>query len=359
MCNIVVATDKYKGTLTAQEACKTIHSALEKQFPNALFRICPMADGGEGTARLLGTILGYKRVEIRAENSIFEPIQSEYYLSPDGRYAIIDSSAVIGIQKMTSALQPWSATTYPLGVVIKDILTKVEKVTVCIGGTSTVDCGFGMLQALGYRFFSGTKEIEYPLVPFQIFETDRIEYSEPDLSGRIDCISDVDVPLLSDDGKCMLMFAAQKGVKQEEMPKLADMIRHLWNINWSKSPVFNCQYAGAGGGLGFAIHGVIGGKATSGADAMIKAYNLFDPKPDLIITGEGRFDAQSLTGKVAGRILELSETAGIRSCVLAGCVGDDLRLENVIDTSAFYPKSQLTKNTAARRLAAACKKIIL
>lgn len=358
MLDIVIAADKYKGTLTAVEACKTIHCALENRFPDAHFRICPMADGGEGTASLIAEILNYKKAKISCKNSLFEDIDSEYFVASDGSKAIIDSSQVIGLLKLKSSPDPWHASSYPLGVVIRNILNEVQSVTVCIGGTSTVDCGLGMLQALGCVFRCQGKIISEPLTPDMVFCVDSIENSLENIVGRIDCVSDVDVPLLSDNGKSMLMFAPQKGVKQCDMQRLRMMVEHIVNVPWTEKPDFNCRYAGAGGGLGFAVNGVLQGKSVSGAEYMCEAYSIFNPVPDVIITGEGRFDEQSLTGKVAGYILSVSRCVGIKSFVIAGCVSDEISDKDVLDSSEFFSESPLNKDTATRRLAAVCEKIL-
>ena len=359
MLDIVIAADKFKGTLTAVEACETIHCALEKRFPDAHFRICPMADGGEGTASLIAEILNYKKVKILCENSLFEDIDAEYFISSDGSKAIIDSSQVIGLLKLKSLPDPWHASSYPLGVVIRNILSEVRGVTVCIGGTSTVDCGLGMLQALGCVFMSKGKIISEPLTPDIIFSIDCIDCSSENIVGRIDCVSDVDVPLLSDNGKSMLMFAPQKGVKQCDMQRLRMMIEHIMNVPWTEKPDFNCRYAGAGGGLGFAVNGVLRGKSVSGAEYMCEAYSIFNPVPDVIITGEGRFDEQSLTGKVAGYILSVSRRVGIKSFVIAGCVSDEISDKDVLNSSVFFQDRPLNTDTAARRLAAVCEKLLV
>lgn len=359
MLDIVIATDKYKGTLTAVEACETIYCALVSRYPDAYFRICPMADGGEGTASLIAGILKYNKVKIRCENSLFEDVDAEYYVSDDGSRAIIDSSQVIGLLKLKSSPKPWSATSYPLGVVIKNILKKVKNVIVCIGGTSTVDCGLGMLQALDYKFISNGEVISNPITPEMIFSIDSIECPSQKFDGRIGCISDVDVPLLSDNGKSILMFAPQKGVMQKDMSRLKEMVEHIMSIPWTVTPNFDCHYAGAGGGLGFAVNGVLHGQAMSGAEYMCEAYGFFYKRPDYIITGEGRFDVQSLTGKAAGYILSRSRLSGVRAYVLAGSVGDGIYDEEILDSSVFYPEYPLNKDTATRRLATVCDCLLL
>ena len=359
MLDIVIATDKYKGTLTAVEACKTIHCALENRFPDAHFRICPMADGGEGTASLIAEILNYKKAKISCNNSLFEEIDAEYFVASDGSKAIIDSSQVIGLLKLKSSPDPWHASSYPLGMVIRSILNEVQSVTVCIGGTSTVDCGLGMLQALGCVFRRKGKIISEPLTPDMVFCVDSIESTLENIVGRIDCVSDVDVPLLSDNRKSMLMFAPQKGVKQCDMQRLRMMVEHIVNVPWTEKPDFNCRYAGAGGGLGFAVNGVLKGKSISGAEYMCDAYSIFNPVPDIIITGEGRCDEQSLTGKVAGYILSVSRCVGVKSFVIAGCVSDEISDKDVLNSSVFFQDSPLNKDTAARRLAAVCERLLV
>lgn len=379
---IIVATDKFKGTLSAPEACEIISESLRKRYADAEIVSCPMADGGEGTAAVIAAMCNMSRCEIHCQNAKFEDITAEYFISGDSKNAIIDSSAVIGLQKMLSEPEPMRSSSFPLGKVVKEILQKAENVTVCIGGTATVDCGIGFLQGLGCEIYSGNSPLTCPVTPENIRKITKMavpesllnsctfvgeqqkncttainETSEKIKKCRLFFLSDVDVPLISDDDYNMLLFAPQKGVRSSEMAVIEENIRHLTSVQWNTTPNFECRYGGAAGGLGFALNGVLKASGILGAEAVIEKYRFFNPTPDLIITGEGRFDRQSTRGKVVGRIMEEAARLGVKVIVMAGCVEAGCEADFVINTSEFFPKYRLNSDTAAKRLSEATKSL--
>lgn len=354
---IIVATDKFKGTLTAAEACEIIAKSLQKCYADAEIISCPMADGGEGTAAVIAAMCGMKQRAIHCQNAKFEDITAEYFVSDDGKNAIIDSSAVIGLQKSLSAPKPMRSSSFPLGKVVKNILQTAKNLTLCIGGTATVDCGMGFLQGLGCDFFVGSTPLTSPITPEDIREITKICVPANLLNSNLTFLSDVDVPLISDDGYNMLLFAPQKGVLCNEMAVLEQNIRHLMSAEWNVTPNFCCNYGGAAGGLGFALNGILNTDGKLGASAVIDKYDFFSPLPDLIITGEGRFDRQSTQGKVVGTIIERAARAGVKVIVLAGSVEAGCEADFVINTSQFFPNQLLNKDIAAKRLSEAAKQI--
>ena len=356
---IIVATDKFKGTLSASEACEIISESLRKRYADADIVSCPMADGGKGTAAVIAAMCSMNRHEIHCQNAKFEDITAEYFISGDSKNAIIDSSAVIGLQKMLSEPEPMRSSSFPLGEVVKEILQTAENVTVCIGGTATVDCGIGFLQGLGCEIFVGSTPLSSPVTPEDIKNITKIFVPTNLQNGNLTFLSDVDVPLISDDGYNMLLFAPQKGVCSSEMSVIEENIRHLSSVQWNITPNFECRYGGAAGGLGFALNGVLKASGILGAEAVIEKYGFFNPAPDLIITGEGRFDRQSTRGKVVGRIMEEAARLGVKVIVMAGCVEAGCEADFVINTSEFFPKYRLNRDTAAKRLSEATKKIDL
>lgn len=324
---VTVAPDKFKGTLTSAEAASAMAAGVRRVIPGCEIRKVMMADGGEGTSEIIGRLSGYRHEMIDVSDALMRPAVAGCMVSSDGNVVLIDSSAVIGLSMIDRAdRSPWRSSSFGLGRIVREFTDDpAVSVTVGIGGTATVDAGIGFLQGLGAEIYCRGKVIDRPVTAADIAEIDRIDFlSILNRRSRISGISDVDVPLsAAETHPSMLMFASQKGVMPDELPMLQRSLDHLaGNIEWYPyRPDFDCRYGGAGGGLGFALAGVLGSAVTDGAEAVIEHARLFEPVPDLIITGEGCFDMQSFHGKVTGTVFYESESRNIPCIVVAGCVG--------------------------------------
>lgn len=303
---LLVAPDKYKGTLTAREAADTIAKAWGRECI-----IAPMADGGEGTAEVIcqGAEWEPRSVARLIEGfvpSAETPVLGDYFLNVRTCEAVIDSSAVIGLQGVdTSKRDLLSASSAPLGVAVRQLFEDgCTHVTIGIGGTSTCDGGEGFLQALG----------------------DYKAYRDKLLG-----LSDVQVPLLAPVGQpSALMFAPQKGATEEMLPLLAEkLVAVEWKYGKAHTP-----FDGAGGGLGYAMASVIGCPVVPGAQYVLDGYDIDWEQIDLIFTGEGRYDSQTLRGKVVQVVREEGRRRGIPVLVFAGCVAPCCESPDVIDCSA-------------------------
>jgi len=331
---IAIAPDKFKGTLTAMQAAEAIAAGVRCSMPDACLRLLPMADGGEGTAEIIGKAYGWRKKVIPAHNALGEPIKAEYYVSGDGKCGVIDSSSVIGLQLI--ALQkrnPMLASSYPLGIAVRTLLDSgIAKLEIGIGGTATVDAGIGFLQGLGCKVYCDNGELHRPFRACDLNSLTAVELSASDFTDSICGLADVAVPLYGEPGKpSMLMFAKQKGVTDYYMTRLGHGILNILNnVGWSPcQPDFGTSFGGAGGGIGFAIAGALHAKTILGAERVISACNMFDPHPDLIITGEGAYDRQSLQGKATHAIAGLAESLGIPCHIFAGKTEEGLASDNV------------------------------
>lgn len=311
---ILIAPDKYKGTLSAAEAAEIIKEALDRHDVIK----APMADGGEGTARILCRDLSWQPRDC-------------YFVNPHTRTAVIDSSAVIGMSGIDPAHHDiLRDTSYALGLKVREILKGgCKKVIIGIGGTRTCDGGMGFLDAL---------------------DRDKLHLYRDALIG----LSDVRVPLVAPIGQpSALMFARQKGATDIDIDVLHRRLTEIYR----EYPGWRSPFDGAGGGLGFAIASVIGAECRDGAKYVLDNYDISWQEISLIITGEGSIDTQTSQGKVVSVLHAKGDELGIPVIAFGGTVTPALESDTVISTTRFYPELPLDKNTAALRLSAAVKSV--
>lgn len=349
---IVVAPDKFKGTLDAAEVTSTIAQHLERVFPLSDIRQCPMADGGEGTAAILAEEFGLSPATVRGHNTLMHDIDIHYFANETT--CTVDSSAIVGLAMLDPhELSPWNATTYGIGEFISKMLQQgMEHILLCIGGTATVDGGAGMLQALGARFFD-VEGLPIDVLPINaanlssIYSVDFGAIDRRAVKRHIEVLADVDVPLLPDNnaGISSLDFAMQKGVAEGELPMLRASLENFTaavdNAIYPSSEPYPFQ--GTGGGLGYALHRILHCPCSKGADRIITHYKMFQsPRANCIITGEGSFDIQSVHGKVVGTIIKDAQTQGIPVIVVAGSC--------MVDTSNLPSDVEVITTAGAKRL---------
>ncbi len=309
---ILVATDKYRGTLTAGEASEIIASCLKDPCMTL-----PMADGGEGTAEALAA--GPDWLTLRPGVKVNRLL----------RQAVVDSSAVIGYSNFPPDMAPMDRTSAPLGQLLNDLYREYHPRTIYIGvgGTAICDGGRGLLESLN------------PNVPWSAI-----------LHGLVD----VEVPLLPsvEGGDSALMFCRQKGFSEADMPRV---VKNLQEVIRLYGPAVS-RFDGAGGGLGYALASALSAPCELGAEFILRNARI--PWEDItdIITGEGRYDRQTRHGKVVATLAAEGVRRGIPVVCLAGCVESGATPVNglrLIDTSAYLPDHPLTPTLAAQRLSLA------
>ncbi len=289
---IIVAPDKFKGTLTADEAAAAIASQM---LPSAAVSLWPMADGGEGTAATIARHLGLARRSLSGKDALLAPREVEYFT--DGEVAYIDSASTIGLQYLRDKgvhYDPWKASSRALGEAVASLFAlRHRKVVVGIGGTACCDGGEGLLKAL-------------PALP-------------QDCS--IEFLADVDVPLLPVEpgGLSALTFMRQKGFSMDDEPVMAGRLTRLFNATGGRN---DWPFAGSGSGIGYALT-LLSARGMSGARYLLDMYLESCSDADditMFVTGEGRFDCQSLAGKVSGAVIEEAQSRGVPCVVVAGSV---------------------------------------
>lgn len=329
---IIIASDSFKGSLSSAEVNAAIASGVRDVIHAAEIVRIPVGDGGEGTCKSLVEALRGELYSCLVEGPLGDSVMA-YYGIVGGDTAIIEMSEASGLTLVGEASRDaMLASTFGTGQMIKDAIGKgCRTVIVGIGGSATTDGGTGMLAALGVRFYDASGSILKPCGASlqKIASIDASALS--DYSGvRFIVAADVDNPLFGPRGSACV-FAPQKGATPEQVEFLDEGLRN-YALVAEKTLGKDCSQmpgAGAAGGLGFAFAAFLGGKLCKGADMVLDAWN-FDEQlsdADMVITGEGRLDRQTLMGKTPYRILERSRKMNVPVVAVGGSVIDREVLE--------------------------------
>ncbi|WP_318514093.1 glycerate kinase [Photobacterium leiognathi] len=301
---IIIAPDSYKESLTAMEVATAIENGFRQVIPNAEYIKLPMADGGEGTVQSLVDASNGTIIERSVTGPLGEQVNGFFGLMGDGKTAIIEMAAASGLHLVSPELRnPMLTTSFGTGELILAALDQgVEHIIVGIGGSATNDGGIGMAQALGVRFLDeNNKQISYS--GGALDRLHRIDISNIDprlLSVKLEVACDVDNPLCGEKGASQV-FGPQKGATSEMVTQLDNNLAHYADIikrDLGKD-VKNMAGAGAAGGMGAAFLGLFNAQLRPGIEIVMGAVNLADTlqDADLVITGEGRIDSQTIHGK--------------------------------------------------------------
>ncbi|MFD1739486.1 glycerate kinase [Bacillus salitolerans] len=325
--NIVVAPDSFKGSLSALEAGTIIQKAFCTVLPQAHIDVIPMADGGEGTLETLLFSTKGKRFQIEVTGPLGEKVLTEYGVFGDDDTVIIEMAKISGLPMVPEEKRnPLDTTTFGIGEVIQEAIQKgYRKFIVGLGGSATNDGGLGMLLALGVTFLDRNGQTVSPFGS-SVQQVAKVDYSTMNPIVRecsFQIASDVENPLCGENG-ASAVFGPQKGATEEMVHQLDAALAHYGQVieEHLKHPFMAKQGAGAAGGLGFAFL-TIGGEMMSGAQLIGDAAGLQEKikKADLIITGEGQSDFQTLFGKVPGYIGKLAAEHNVRALLLSGSLG--------------------------------------
>ncbi len=339
MKKIVVASDSFKGSLGSGEVAAAVARAVESVFPDCRTVCLEMADGGEGTLDALFNSLGGNGIQVEVKDPLGNVILSEYAIMDipgKGPAAVIEMSKASGLTLVPPALRnPLNTTTFGTGQMISDALDRGCRTFLTgIGGSATNDAGIGMLTALGWRFLDSEGK-ELPPVGSSLGKIFHIDDNGKD-PRLLDCTfktaCDVDTPFCGPEGAAHI-FAPQKGAgaRQVEildagMESFAEVIRKATGTD-----VKTVTGAGAAGGLGGAFKAFLHSDLLPGAEMVLDAagFDSIAEGADLVITGEGRLDSQTLLGKAPYSVLRRASKLGIPTVAIAGKVSDKELLEQV------------------------------
>jgi glycerate kinase len=322
---IVVALDSFKGSLGAEKACRLVADALRSMQPEAEIVIKPMADGGEGTAAAVMTAAGGQWIAAQVTGPLPEmQVDAGFVWLPDTHTAIVEMAAASGLTLLELYRQnPLRTTTYGTGQLIDAAIRHgAERILLGIGGSATVDGGVGAAAALGWSFLDANgREIDPG--GGALSRIDRIVPPQTELLVPIDVLCDVDNPLCGRQGAAHV-YGPQKGATPEMVQTLDAGLLHLAGIVREQlgRDVAHLPGAGAAGGMAAGAVAFMNARLVSGIDEVMAVSHLREELADAdwIITGEGKFDAQSLRGKVVSGVARVAREAGVKVAVIAGQV---------------------------------------
>jgi glycerate kinase len=371
---ILIAPDKFKGSLNAREVAENIAKGLRDALPDATIDIVPMADGGEGTAEAICKARRGSWLKCKAHDPIGREIDARYAWIDDGKLAVMEMSEAAGMRRLSeSERDPVRATTFGVGEMILDAASRgANEIIIGLGGSATNDGGFGVARALGFRFFFGRKEltdgvselakltkITFPekvvgaLVPSAQPKDRRL--TQPPLQRKLPkIIAAVDVrnPLLGENGATRV-FGPQKGARKDDLnvlervlTSLADVVAEEFGFDYRDKPG-----AGAAGGLGFGLMSFCGATIRHGFDVVAEAIGLESKmkEVDVVITGEGSLDRQTLEGKTPAGVAKLARKLGKKVFAIAGRYDEDRQVRALFDEVYQLARSGMSEREQMKR----------
>ena len=323
---VLIAPDKFKGTLTASAAAEAMRCGWSSVRAGDEITVLPMSDGGDGFGEILSQLLGAQKQRTQTVNAARVPCIAEWWFEPTSRTAIIEAARVNGLALLPPGkYHPFELDTFGLGALLQAALDRgAQKCLIGIGGSATNDGGFGVARALGWSFFSFKRT---PIEKWTDLHTlERFKAPERKKWFK-EIIVGVDVqnPLLGEHG-CSRVYGPQKGLRPEDLPRAEKCLgalaeRAKWELHrdFAKEPG-----AGAAGGLGYGLRTFLDAHLEPGFAIFARCANLATTlaTTQLVLTGEGSLDAQTLMGKGVGELATLCRTHKVPCVGLAGVVPD-------------------------------------
>lgn len=339
---ILIAPDKFKGSLTAPEAAQAIAKGIRREWPDAKTVCTPIADGGEGTSEAIRAALGGERITVPANDPLGREVDAGYVWL-DGGVAVIDMCEASGLWRLSpEERDPMRANTHGTGQLMADALRRgATKILVGLGGSATNDAGAGMAEALGFQFLGcGGKRLS--AIPANFAQIERMVAPSSPLGAEVVALSDVLNPLTGERGASRL-FGPQKGADAAAVARLDEDLGHLADVLARETgrDFRDTPGAGAAGGLGFGLMSFCRAALRSGFETIAEILRLEEKiaASGLVVTGEGCLDVQTLEGKGPGGIALLARKFGKPAYAFAGMVRDAARDAGIFqETFAVTPE---------------------
>lgn len=327
MKRVLLVPDSFKGTLSSRQVCEIMEEQLRRFFPQADLVSLPVADGGEGSVEAFLTAAGGQRKQVSVTGPFGEPVESFYGILQDGVTAVIEMAACAGLPLAEGRLDPEKATTYGVGELILAAKNAgCRKIILGLGGSCTNDGGTGAAAALGAKFtgISGEQFVPTGGTLDEITSVDCTQIQKTLEGVELTVMCDIDNPLFGETGAAYV-FAPQKGADEEMVKRLDGGLQHLGKVTAQGLGEDFSQLPGAGaaGGLGFGMAAFCGAKLQMGIDVVLNTLK-FDQlleTADLVFTGEGKIDSQSIRGKVVSGVASRAKKAGVPVIAVVGQIG--------------------------------------
>ncbi len=345
--NVLITPDSFKGSLTAKEVSDSISLAVKNVFPNSYIEKIPFSDGGEGAIDLFNDTIQGKVIRCDVVDPYGKMINKPYFIFEKGKSAWIELSQASGLMQIKeNEKNPLLTSTYGTGLQIKHALkSNCKNIFLGLGGSATHDLGTGIFVALGGKLLNKSK-LSIPLGGGNLNQCNEIDDTNliQELKNtKITMACDVTNPLLGDIGAANT-YASQKGAKPKDIKILekngfifAELIKNKYDIS-----IHNVPGGGAAGGCAAGIFGLLGGIIKNGFDLISKHVALEEKikKSDLVITGEGSFDKQSLFGKVPYKIASIASKHRVPTIIIAGKINldkKDINLDGPFEIYSINP----------------------
>ena len=328
---IVIAPDSYKESLSALDVATAIEAGFQEIYPDAEYVRLPVADGGEGTVEAMVAATQGRLVQVTVTGPLNKPVDAFYGLSGDERCAFIEMAAASGLESVPPACRnPLLTTTWGTGELIRHALDAgVQQIIIGIGGSATNDGGAGMVQALGGKLLTADNQ-QIASGGGALEQLARIDLSELDsrlADCRIDVACDVTNPLTGPEG-ATAVFGPQKGATAEMIVRLDRALAHYARIIQRDLAVdvLHLEGGGAAGGMGAALYAFCGARLRPGIEIVTDALRLAElvADADLVITGEGRIDSQTIHGKVPVGVAKVAQRYNVPVIAIAGSLTADV-----------------------------------
>ena len=367
---VVIAIDSFKESMTSMEAGNAVKKGILAAKPDAEVVVNPLADGGEGTVDALIEGLGAKKIPVTVAGPLGEKVSCYYGFLEETKTAVMEMASAAGITLVTKK-DPLRASTYGVGEMIADALKRgCKNFMIGIGGSATNDGGIGMLKALGFEFFdedgNDVGEGAAALAKIEVIQT---ENKNPLLSGaKFQIACDVKNSLCGKQGATYI-FGPQKGVTEEQKSKVDEAMKHYADVTKESlgCDFADCEGAGAAGGLGYAFLSYLAGELIPGVELILQATGLEEKmkNADVVVTGEGRLDAQTVMGKAPVGVAALAKKYNAKVIAFAGSVAPEASVCNQAGIDAFFPivrgvttlEEAMKKENAMENIAATAEQV--
>lgn len=330
MKKILLLPDAFKGTMDSPTVCRIMKEAILLHYPDARVEGFPLADGGEGSVDSFLLAVGGEKISARVKGPLFQEMEAFFGLINQGNGAVIEMAACAGLPLMGSRKDPLITTTYGAGQLIQAAAARgVREIILGLGGSATNDGGCGAAAALGIRFLD-QDGLEFIPVGGTLERISRIDAAQK--SGllenlKVRAMCDIDNPLYGPRGAAYV-FAPQKGADEKSVEKLDAGLRHLALMIERDLglQVADLPGSGAAGGMGAGAYAFLGASLEAGIEVVLDAirFDRIARDADLILTGEGKIDQQSLGGKVVVGVARRAKKLGIPVVAIVGDIGEDI-----------------------------------
>ena len=348
---ILIAPDKFKGSLGALQVASNIAAGLREGLPQAELEIVPVADGGEGTAEVICQARFGEWVACSAHDAFGNTISARYGWIEESATAVMEMSEAAGWRRLLSEVHdPLRANTFGVGEMLLDATRRgARQLIVGLGGSATNDGGFGMARSLGFRFFANQMELTDG--PVELTELTKIFRPKNLRLPRLDGATDVRNPLLGERGATRV-FGPQKGATPEQveileqaLTKLAEIVARDLGCDFRNTPG-----AGAAGGLGFGLVSFCRAELRSGFEVVAETIQLEKKmsRADVVLTGEGRLDGQTLEGKAPAGVAQLARKHGKPVYAIVGQVDREINYSGVFDAIYELARPPVSKTEAIK-----------